>query len=75
MDIRKIFGTNIRKFRLGLGLSQEAVAARMGIDRAFVSSMERGEQNATLLTIWQVAQALEVRPIDLLDEKSSKPRT
>ncbi|WGD51392.1 helix-turn-helix transcriptional regulator [Bradyrhizobium sp. CB1650] len=30
----------------------------MGVDRAFVSSMERGLQNATLLTIWQIAQAL-----------------
>jgi len=60
---------------LGLGLSQEAIAERMGVDRAFISSMERGLQNATLLTIWQTAQALEVRPMDLLDEKASKART
>jgi hypothetical protein len=36
--------------------------------------MERGLQNVTLLTIWQIAQALEVRPMDLLDEKASKSR-
>jgi len=75
MDIRKVFGANARKFRLALGLSQEAVAERMGVDRAFISSMERGLQNATLLTIWQTALALEVRPMDLLDEKASKTRT
>jgi len=46
----------------------------MGVDRAFISSMERGLQNATLLTIWQTAQALEVRPADLLEEKVSKIR-
>jgi hypothetical protein len=46
----------------------------MGVDRAYISSMERGLQNATLLTIWQTAQALEVRPMDLLDEKPSKGR-
>jgi hypothetical protein len=37
--------------------------------------MERGLQNATLLTIWQIAQALEVRPADLLEEKVSKIRS
>jgi transcriptional regulator with XRE-family HTH domain len=47
----------------------------MGVDRAFISSMERGLQNATLLTIWETAQALEVRPVDLLDEKTSKARS
>jgi helix-turn-helix protein len=36
MDIRKVFGANARKFRLALGLSQEAVAERMGVDRAFI---------------------------------------
>jgi transcriptional regulator with XRE-family HTH domain len=75
MDIRKVFGANARRFRSTLGLSQEAVAERMGVDRAFISSMERGLQNVTLLTIWQIAQALEVRPMDLLDEKASRSRS
>jgi len=68
MDIRKIFGRNFRRFRLGAGLSQEAVAERMGVDRAHVSSMERGQQNVTLLTLWQAAQALACRPAAFLDE-------
>lgn len=46
----------------------------MGVDRAFISSMERGLQNVTLLTIWQVSQALEVRPAQLLEEKTAKIR-
>ena len=40
----------------------------MGVDRAYVSSMERGQQNVTLLTLWHTAQALGVKPVDLLDE-------
>ena len=40
----------------------------MGVDRAHVSSMERGQQNVTLLTIWEAAQALKVRPAALLEE-------
>ena len=40
----------------------------MGVDRAHVSSMERGQQNVTLLTLWHAAQALGVKPVDLLNE-------
>lgn len=68
MDIRKVFGANVRRFRLAAGLSQEAVAERMGVDRAYVSGIERGRQNATLLSIWQASEALRVRPADLLNE-------
>lgn len=68
MDIRRTFGSNMRRYRLAADLSQEAVAERMGIDRAHVSSMERGQQNVTLLTIWSASQALGVRPAALLEE-------
>ena len=68
MDIRKVFGANVRRYRVAAGLSQEAVAVRMGVDRAYVSAVERGGQNATLLSIWEVAQALNVRPMQLLAE-------
>ena len=71
MDIRKLFGRNLRRYRLAAALSQEAVAERMGVDRAHVSSMERGQQNVTLLTIWQAAQALGRKPAELLDEDAS----
>jgi len=40
----------------------------MGVDRAHVSSMERGQQNVTLLTLWHTSQAVGVKPADLLDE-------
>jgi len=63
-----VFGQNLRRYRLEAGLSQEAVAERMGVDRAHVSSMERGQQNVTILTVWQVAQAVNCRSAELLDE-------
>ena len=40
----------------------------MGVDQANVSSMEQGQQNVTLLTIWSAAQALGVRPAALFEE-------
>ena len=71
MDIRILFGANLRRHRVRTGLSQEALAARMGVDRAHVSSIERGKQNVTLLTIWSACEALSVRPADFFDETVS----
>lgn len=68
MDIRNLLGVNLRRYRLAADLSQEAVADRMGVDRAYISAVERGVQNVTLLMLWEIAQALGVRPADLLDE-------
>lgn len=68
MDIRVLFGSNLKRYRLEAGISQETVAERMGIDRAHVSSMERGQQNVTLLTLWHLAEALGVKPAALLSE-------
>ena len=68
MDIRRVFGANVRRYRIAAGLSQEAVAVKMGVDRAYVSGMERGQQNVTLLTMWHLSEALNVRPAALLDE-------
>ena len=70
MDIRRLFGTNMRRFRLAAGLSQEAIAVRMDVDRAHVSSMERGQQNITLLTLWEASQALGVKPAALLEDEA-----
>ncbi len=76
MDIRRILGLNVRRHRLAAGLSQEAVAVRMGVDRAFISSIERGQQNVTLLTLREIAEALKARPSELLAEpvKDAAPR-
>ena len=75
MDIRRILGANVRRYRVAAGLSQEAVAVKMGVDRAYVSGMERGQQNVTLLTMWHLAEALGVRPVDLLDEAVEEAET
>jgi transcriptional regulator with XRE-family HTH domain len=71
MDIRRVFGINMRLRRLAVGMSQEALAEKMGVDRAFVSSMKRGQSNVTLTTLWQAGQALGVSSSDLLNENVS----
>ncbi|HEY2010848.1 MAG TPA: helix-turn-helix transcriptional regulator [Rhizomicrobium sp.] len=72
MDIRKVFGLNMRRVRLAAGLSQEAAAEIIGVGRGHASSMERGQQNVTLLILWQVAQAFGCRAADLLDEAAAR---
>ena len=68
MDIRKVFGLNMRRHRIEAGTSQEALAVKMGVDRAHVSSMERGQQNVTLTTLWHASDALGIKPAALLDD-------
>ena len=70
MDIRDVFGKNLKHYRMKIGISQDALAAKMGVDRAHVSSMERGQQNVTIITLWHAALALDVRP-DLLLKASA----
>ena len=69
MDIRETFGGNLKHYRLRAGISQDALAVKMGVDRAHVSAMERGQQNVTIVTLWHVALALDVKPAALLDDQ------
>lgn len=68
MDICKIFGQNVRRCRIATGISQEALAVKIGVDQAYISIMESGQQNVTLTTLWLTANALGVTPSELLDE-------
>ena len=48
MQARALFASNLRRLRLSRGLSQERLAADAGIDRAYISELERERGNATL---------------------------
>jgi transcriptional regulator with XRE-family HTH domain len=66
MDIRKRFAKNLRTLRKAAELSQEALAHDAGIDRTYVSALERCIYSASLDTIADIAKALEVDPSELL---------
>ena len=59
-------GREIRRHRKALGLSQELLAERAGLHRNYVGFLERGERNPSVTTLFRVAQALQVRPADLV---------
>lgn len=60
-------GTAIRSARLGLGLSQEALATDAGLDRSYMGGVERGEHNLTAMNIVKIAVALNLKPSDLFE--------
>jgi transcriptional regulator with XRE-family HTH domain len=72
-DIRKRFGVRVRQLRTDRGWSQEAFADRAGLHRTYVGSVERGEQNLSLVNIEKLAAALEVSLAELFVPFTDKP--
>ena len=73
MDVRRVIGANTRRYRLAADLSQEAVAVRMGVDRAYISALELGRRNPTVITLWHLAEALDIKMVLLLEELDEPP--
>lgn len=69
MDIIKVFATNMRKFRIELGLSQEAFAEKCGLHRTYISSVERCQRNISIENIQRIAEALEIDTYKLFKNK------
>jgi transcriptional regulator with XRE-family HTH domain len=66
MGLRRDFAANLRRLRLERGLSQEELAHRTGIDRTYVSHLERLRYNPTLDMVERLAAALEIDALELL---------
>jgi transcriptional regulator with XRE-family HTH domain len=60
------FGTGVRRARKERGVSQEELALKCGIDRSYMGSIERGEQNSGLLHIARIAKALDMKVSELM---------
>ena len=66
MDMRRLVGSNVAKARKRLGLSQEQLAERSGFSQQYLSGLERGQRNPTVVTVYEIAQALGVSHLELL---------
>ena len=73
-DVRQIVGSGIRRLRRAAGISQAELANRMGVDRAYVSGLELGQRNPTIVTLWHVAEALDVDFREIFGSSQGKPR-
>jgi transcriptional regulator with XRE-family HTH domain len=65
-DWRAIVGTNVRRRRQHVGLTQEQLAFAAEIDLTYVGGIERGKRNPSILVLARIAVALQTLPSELL---------
>lgn len=68
MDVRRRLGLNLKKLREDQGFSQESFADHCGLHRTYISGIERGVRNPTVLILDKIAKALKVSAGTLLDD-------
>jgi len=66
MDMRRLVGRNVRRIRTAQGLTQEQLAERSGFSQFYISSLETGRRNPTIVSLFELAQALGVSHMDLV---------
>lgn len=66
MNSAKKLGENMKKIRLAKGMTQGDICRKLEVDRAYISNIESGNKNPTLLTITNLAKALGVSIDELL---------
>lgn len=69
MDIVKVFGTNLKKYRTAMGMSQEAFADKCGLHRTYISAVECFRRSISLENIQRIADALEIDTYKLFLEE------
>ena len=67
MDVVKLLGENVRRYRKLRGMTQEQLALDAGMERSYVSDLERGTRNPTVRALGRLAEALRVDPNALLE--------
>lgn len=68
MDMRRLVGLNFAKLRKEKGFTQERFAETSGFTQQYLSDLERGRRNPTVVTLFHLASALGVTPSDLVAE-------
>ncbi len=66
--LRDVLARNMRRLRAARGLSQEALAHESGVNRTYLSSVERAERNVSIDNVARIAKGLAVEPWKLLKD-------
>lgn len=64
--MRKLVGRNVKRIRLERGLTQEQFAAASGFTQQYLSGLENGRRNPTIVSLFQLAQALRIDHVALV---------
>jgi transcriptional regulator with XRE-family HTH domain len=73
--MRRLVGLNAKRIREKKGLSQERLAEISGLSQQYISGLERGRRNPTVITLYELATALGVSHIDLLRPERARRRS
>jgi transcriptional regulator with XRE-family HTH domain len=66
MDMRKLVGKNVKRIREKKGLTQERLAEISGFSQQYISGVEQGRRNPTIITLYELAASLGVSHLDLV---------
>ena len=66
MDMRKLVGRNFQQIRQKKGLTQERIAELSGFSQQYISGLEQGRRNPTVVTLYELAKALGVSHMELV---------
>ena len=70
MDIVRVFGSNLKKYRTAMGLSQESFAEKCGLHRTYISAIECFRRSIALENVQRIADALGIEPYKLFLEEN-----
>jgi transcriptional regulator with XRE-family HTH domain len=71
-QVNKVFGEQLRRVRNKAHLTQEELAFRAGLDRTYISLLERGKKSPTLMTLFRLCQVLDQQPATFIAEISEQ---
>ena len=71
MDVVQLLGANVRRYRKLKGMTQEQLALEVGMERSYISDLERGTRNPSVRALGRLAEALSVAPMQLLEAGSA----
>ncbi len=66
MDMRRLVGANLKRVRQEKGLTQERLAEVSGFSQQYISGLEQGRRNPTIVTLYELAIALGVSHVELV---------
>jgi transcriptional regulator with XRE-family HTH domain len=72
MDMRKLVGRNVKRIRQEKGLTQEQLAELSGFSQQYISGLEQGRRNPTVVSLYELATALGVSHMELLRSAEDK---
>ncbi len=73
MDMRRLVGRNLRRIRDIKGIRQEQLAERSGFGQQYISDVENGRRNPSVVTLFHLAAALDATPAELVAFDEGEP--